>query len=389
MKVKLRLDKKGNKGYYYLDAFEGYYIDPDTGKKKAKRHRETLGIYKILKTKGPVDRMHNKKMKSLAEEILSNRNAEYIQNKFGLVNHEKKDMLFLDYFESYISQKNSSINDLQVFDIVKNHLIKFNGRGTRIQDVDYKFCKNFAQYLMSVNKQTGKPLSSSTMDSYYKKFQLVLKEIVKEKILPNNPAKDVNILPKVIHKERVFLNDEELKKLIDTPLEQINLKKFFLLSCFTGLRHSDCKKLKWKDVKEIAGQFNESATEVLPTTYEIKVTMQKTKSHITIPVTEDCMKVLGERKGEDDYVITGLKYSARANSLIELWGYKAGLKKKLTPHIARHTFATRFIRESKDVYTLMHLLGHKDISTTQTYLHLVDEEKRKQMDKLKKLMPDE
>ena len=117
--------------------------------------------------------------------------------------------------------------------------------------------------------------------------------------------------------------------------------------------------------------------------------MQKTKEHITIPVTDDCMKVLGERKGDDDYVITGLKYSGRANQLIETWGYKAGIKKTLTPHIARHTFATRFLRESKDVYTLMHLLGHKDISTTQTYLHLVEDEKRKGMDKLKKLMPDE
>ena len=127
-----------------------------------------------------------------------------IQNKFGLVNHEKKDMLFLDYFESYINQKNSSINDLQVFDIVKNHLIKFNGRGTRIQDVDYKFCKNFAQYLMSVNKQTGKPLSSSTMDSYYKKFQLVLKEIVKEKILPSNPAKMLRYFQRLFIKKECF-----------------------------------------------------------------------------------------------------------------------------------------------------------------------------------------
>ena len=39
MKVKLRLDKQGNKGYYILDAFEGYYVD-EKGKKKAKRDRE-------------------------------------------------------------------------------------------------------------------------------------------------------------------------------------------------------------------------------------------------------------------------------------------------------------------------------------------------------------
>ena len=388
MKYKLFIDKQGLKGYYKIDGFEGYVID-DMGNKKPKRYRESIGLFKYLKPKGPIERQHNKKIQTLADEILATKNLAYMQSKFGLSNHDKRDMLFIDYMETYIKQNNSSINDLQIFDIVKNHLIKYNGRGTRIQDIDYKFCKNFAQYLLSVKKQTGKALSSSTMDSYYKKFQLVLKEIVREKILPTNPAKEVKILPKVVHKERVFLTDDELKKLIETDLPQTNLKKFFLLSCFTGLRHSDCKNLKWKDVKEIAGGFNEAGTEVITTTYEIKVTMQKTKEHITIPVTDDCMKVLGERKGDDDYVITGLKYSGRANQLIETWGYKAGIKKTLTPHIARHTFATRFIRESKDVYTLMHLLGHKDISTTQTYLHLVDEEKRKQMDKLKKLMPDE
>ena len=388
MKYKLFIDKQGLKGYYKIDGFEGYVID-DNGNKKPKRYRESIGLFKYLKPKGPIERQHNKKIQTLADEILATKNLAFMQSKYGLSNHDKRDMLFIDYMETYIKQKNSSINDLQIFDIVKNHLIKYNGRGTRIQDIDYKFCKNFAQYLLSVKKQTGKALSSSTMDSYYKKFQLVLKEIVREKILPTNPAKEVKILPKVVHKERVFLTDDELKKLIETDLPQTNLKKFFLLSCFTGLRHSDCKNLKWKDVKEIAGGFNEAGTEVIPTTYEIKVTMQKTKEHITIPVTDDCMKVLGERKGDDDYVITGLKYSGRANQLIETWGYKAGIKKTLTPHIARHTFATRFLRQSKDVYTLMHLLGHKDISTTQTYLHLVEDEKRKGMDKLKKLMPDE
>ena len=389
MKVKLRYNKKGKKAYLMLDSFEGYYID-DNGKKKQKRYRENIGLWVYLKPKGPVDRMHNKKMKALADEIVSNRNAEYIQNKWGLTNHEKRDMIFLDYFESYILNKNSSINDLQIFDIVKNHLVKYAGRSTRCMDVDYKFCKNFAQYLMGVKKQTGKALSSSTMDSYFKKFQLVLKEMVKEKILPENPAKDVkSILPKVKHKERIYLTDDELEMLIATDLPQTNLRKFYLLSCFTGLRHSDCKNLKWKNIETVPGGWNEKGTAVLPAKHYVNTIMQKTKEPIKIPLSSDALKVMGDRQGDDDYVITGLKYSGRANQIIETWGYKAGLKKTLTPHTARHTFAVRYLYQTGDIFSLMKMMGHTDISTTQVYLHIVEKLRDENMMKLKKLMPDE
>ena len=117
--------------------------------------------------------------------------------------------------------------------------------------------------------------------------------------------------------------------------------------------------------------------------------MQKTKEPIKIPLSSDALKVMGDRQGDDDYVITGLKYSGRANQIIETWGYKAGLKKTLTPHTARHTFAVRYLYQTGDIFSLMKMMGHTDISTTQVYLHIVEKLRDENMMKLKKLMPDE
>jgi integrase/recombinase XerD len=47
---------------------------------------------------------------------------------------------------------------------------------------------------------------------------------------------------------------------------------------------------------------------------------------------------------------------------------------KVSPHTLRHTFATDFYRETKDLHTLQNLLGHENIETTEIYVHLVDED---------------
>jgi len=145
----------------------------------------------------------------------------------------------------------------------------------------------------------------------------------------------------------------------------------------TGLRLSELTNLKWSHVDLMTGQ--------------VEVKEGKGAKDRNLWARSESLKSLEEwkkRQAEElqkrniekraTYVFTTLKGSKLKNRYVREMVYrltdKAGIDKKVSPHTLRHTFATDAYRKSKNLRAVQKALGHSDISTTQIYTHIVDDE---------------
>ena len=107
----------------------------------------------------------------------------------------------------------------------------------------------------------------------------------------------------------------------------------------------------------------------------IKFTQQKTKGLEHLPISEQAIKIIGDRKLDDELVFNNLIYSAYHNKILHRWIEKAGIEKHITFHCARHTFATLQLTINTDIYTVSKLLGHRYLKTTEIYAKVIDKKK--------------
>ena len=98
---------------------------------------------------------------------------------------------------------------------------------------------------------------------------------------------------------------------------------------------------------------------------------------LTIPrYTREMLEQWERLRPTSDYffsTLQGNKLLIRyIEAMVERYRKRAKIDKNITPHTLRHTFATEFYRQTKDIETLRRILGHSDVSTTQIYITLVN-----------------
>lgn len=168
-------------------------------------------------------------------------------------------------------------------------------------------------------------------------------------------------------KKKDTLTLEEIQKLANTPTEGTEVKRAFLFSCVTGLRWIDVSSLTWEDINLQAGYMN--------------IRQSKTEKDIRINLNDTAQKILGKAQKDAEKVFN-LPTANGCNKTVKLWVKRAGIKKKITWHNARHSFGTNLIFFGTDLITASSLLGHASLKHTQRYVQAANELKERATDKL-------
>ena len=360
MTVTLRKRNQGKKTSLYLDFYE-----------KGKRKSEYLRLYLIPNPKTKENRELNKQTLKLAESIKAKRQIEIQNNAYGFRDNEKMKGSVLSYFQLQADKRFDSKGNFGNWDGMIKYLEKFIPQDITFDKLNRQFAEDFKEYLdKKAFTKSNNQLSQNTKYSYFNKFRVAVKQAVKDGILIQNPCEGVESF-KQGDTQREFLTLEELQSCAKAECEMPQLKKAFLVSCLTGLRFSDIKKLKWSEIqnsKELG--------------YYIRYTQKKTKGSETLPISEQTFQLLGENPNNEEYVFRSLEYSAWQNVKLGQWMLRAGITRKITFHSARHTYATLQLTMGTDIYTVSKLLGHKELKTTQIYANVIDSKKKDAANKI-------
>ena len=107
--------------------------------------------------------------------------------------------------------------------------------------------------------------------------------------------------------------------------------------------------------------------------YDLRIKTQKTEKELTLPLGNDALRLCGAPG--IGLVFPGLDRNITHHRLKQ-WLQSAGIKKKITFHSFRHTFAVLQIAAGASIYTVSRMLGHKHVASTERYADLVDSIKR-------------
>lgn len=170
----------------------------------------------------------------------------------------------------------------------------------------------------------------------------------------------------------VFLTEAELEKLLNAYREgHFDLKyhrtlELFLFMCFSSLHISDSRSLKLE-------QFTSDTF----TYFRVKNKTRKPEP-VMVPVSRALQSIINNIIGarKKGPIFDNLPADQTLNHHLKQIAKELGIQKEITLKSGRHTFATFFLRKTKDLTALKEILGHSDLRETLIYAHVLDESKK-------------
>lgn len=358
IKIRTKKLENGNQSIY-LDVYSD-----------GQRKKEYLKLY-LLPDTTKANKQKNKETLALVNSIKAKRIVELQNGRFDFESRAGEKVLLIEYMEEHLEKCKVDRKPRTARLVLNtyNYLKKYIGaKKIKIKDVDKNFVGGFISFLRNQDNRLGGKLNPGTVRTYYAIFVSVMNKAVRHGIIHRNACNEIDHedKPKAPDSTRTYLTLDEIKKLIDTPCGNRRVKRLFLFSCFTGLRMGDIQRIERKNIVKVSEGV-----------YQIELIQQKTGRTISVPLTENAMKLIPDESDDRKGKVFPMPTNQKAYDTLTNWVKNAGISKEVTFHVGRHTYATMLLHYGADLYTVSKLLGHTNVQTTQIYAKVMDENKRK------------
>lgn len=257
---------------------------------------------------------------------------------------------FILFFYDQLAAEKIQRRTVQAREVVYNSLLAF-GRIKNFEDLTPANILDYHNWLQKDGKR-----KATTLKHYHKRLHRYVLKAFEYGYIDRDPYKLVKI-PTGQYEERRPLNEDEINLLrsLRLPLKEEKARDLFIFSCFTGLAYCDAQLFDFHTMTEKEGDL-----------YYIDGKRLKTGSTFYTPILEPAMEVLQKY----NYRLPRMS-NQKLNDYLHLVESRACLNKKMTSHVARHTFATWVLAHDVPIENVTRMLGQKDVRTTQVYAKIL------------------
>ncbi|MDE6876892.1 MAG: site-specific integrase [Alistipes sp.] len=270
---------------------------------------------------------------------------------------------FIEHFEKRVGV-NRTIKSARTYRCACEHVAQFLSERLRLSDIsfsalDRSFVDKFDLYL-----RTERRLAPNTIVLYMSRLHTVINKAIATGIITADPFSGYE--PPRPERRRRYLTREELQRLMTTPLHSPRLyliRDLFLFSCYTGISYGDMCRLTAANL--------ETAEDG---TVWIKATREKTNVEFEIPLLDLPLHIIDKyRDTAPDGKLLPMYGNSELNKGLKSLAMVCGIDRKLTFHMARHTYATEItLSHGVPMETVSRMLGHSRVDTTQIYAQVTD-----------------
>ena len=254
-----------------------------------------------------------------------------------------------------------------------------------LKDLNYSFVIGFESFLRAYKPKHYQPrIGNNTIMKHIQRLRKMVRMAFHMEWIEKDPF--LKFKPKLIKKERDILTQAELERLknLSCSIERLtNVKDLFVFSCYTGIAYGDLMLLTNKNI--IQGEDGNKW---------IITSRKKTSTPVKVPLLPQAIEILKKYKNSYRTSITNtllpVLSNQKVNSYLKEIAYLSQIKKHLTFHMARHTFATTVtLSNGVPLETISKVLGHTNLRTTQIYARVIEKKVSDDMNLLRIKMANE